>query len=276
MTGRNSLSRRTLAAGLFAGYAAAALSAEAAPVRTDAQGLVVEVVRFRSRDVMLPAYLARPDAPGRHPAVVVVNEVFGVHDYIKDVCRRLAKRGYAALAPAFFARVGDPAPLTDYGAIMKIVNAASDAQVLGDVGAALDYLAAAPFAEASRIAITGFCWGGRIVWLACERFSALKAGAAWYGQLAPGPDGAGQKLWPIDHAVELKAPVLGLYGGKDPFSDAVPAMRAAIAKAGKPGQIVVYPDAGHGFHADYRSSYVEADARDGWARMLAFFAKQGA
>ena len=269
------LSRRAVAAGFFAGYAAAAFSAEAAPIHTDANGLVVEIVKVRSGEVFIPAYLARPAAGGRHPAVIVVNEVFGIHDYIKDVCRRLAKRGFVAIAPAYFSRVGDPAPLTDYGEIMKIVDAASDPQVLGDTGAALTFLQAAAYADASKIAITGFCWGGRIVWLACERFPAIKAGVAWYGQLAPRPEDSPQKLWPIDHAAELKAPVLGLYGGQDPFSQAVPAMREAMARAGKPGAIVVYPDAGHGFHADYRSSYVEADALDGWAKMLAFFAEHG-
>jgi carboxymethylenebutenolidase len=275
MASSMTLSRRAIAAGFFAGYAAAALSADAAPIHTDEQGLVVEVVKPPSGDVRLPAYLARPAAPGRHPAVIVVNEVFGIHDYIKDVCRRLAKKGFVAIAPALFSRAGDPAPLTDYGEIMKIVNAASDPQVLGDVGATLKFLQGAPYADASKIAITGFCWGGRIVWLACERFAEIRCGAAWYGQLAPRPGDSAQKLWPIDHAAELKAPVLGLYGGQDPFSAAVPAMREALAKAGKPGALVVYPDAGHGFHADYRASYVEADARDAWARMLAFFAEHG-
>jgi carboxymethylenebutenolidase len=269
------LSRRTVAAGFFAGYAAAAFSAEAAPIHTDEQGLITEVVKLPSSDVRLPAYLARPAAGGRHPAVIVVNEVFGIHEYIKEVCRRLAKKGFVAIAPALFSRVGDPAPLTDFNAIMKIVNAAPDPQVMGDIGATLEFLKDAPYADAAKIAITGFCWGGRIVWLACERFGEVKAGAAWYGQLAPRPGDSTQKLWPIDHVAELKAPVLGLYGGLDPFSAAVPAMREALAKAGKPGAIVVYPDAGHGFHADYRASYVEADARDAWARMLTFFAAHG-
>lgn len=272
------LSRRAAAGVFFAGYAAAALSAEAEPIHTDAAGLIVETASLPAADRPIPGYLARPAAPGRHPAVIVINEVFGIHDYIKDVCRRLAKLGYVAVAPALFARAGDPAPLSDFSAIMKIVNAASDTQVLGDVAATLKFLKAQDYVDADRIAVTGFCWGGRIVWLACERFGEIKAGAAWYGPMAPNPDAPAdpRKLWPIQHAAELKAPVLGLYGGKDPLSEAAPAMRQALAKTGrKDCEIIIYPDAQHGFHADYRPSYNAAAARDGWSRMLGFFARQG-
>jgi carboxymethylenebutenolidase len=271
------LSRRAAAGVFFAGFAAAAVSAEAEPIHTDETGLIIETAALPAADRSIPGYLARPAAPGRHPVVIVVNEVFGIHDYIKDVCRRLAKRGYVAVAPAFFIRAGDPAPLTDFTAIFKIVNAASDAQVMGDVAATLTFLNSQPYVDASKIAITGFCWGGRIVWLACETFSALKAGVAWYGQLAPAVGAAVDpaKRWPIDHAGALKAPVLGLYGGQDKLTEAVPAMRAALAKAGRHDEIIVYADAGHGFHADYRPSYNAADARNGWDRMLAFFAKNG-
>ena len=159
------LSRRTVAGVFFAGYAAAAFYAEAEPIHTDEVGLAVETVTLPAPGFALPAYLARPKAGGRFPAVIVVNEVFGIHDYIKDVCRRLAKLGYVALAPAFFARAGDPAPLTDMKAVMTIVSKASDAQVLGDVGAAIKYLQASPHADDSRLAIAGFCWGGGITWL---------------------------------------------------------------------------------------------------------------
>lgn len=272
------LSRRAAAGVFFAGYAVAALSAEAEPIHTDANGLIIETVSLPAADRPIPGYLARPAAPGRHPAVIVIHEVFGIHDYIKDICRRLAKLGYVAVTPALFSRVGDPAPLSDYSAIMKIVNAASDAQVLGDVAATLKVLKSKDYVDAEKIAITGFCWGGRIVWLACERFSDIKAGVAWYGQLALDPENPNPtKLWPIQHVADLKAPVLGLYGGKDRLSDAAPAMRQALAKAGKTDtEIVVYPDAQHGFHADYRPSYNATDAKDGWTRMLAFFARHGA
>ena len=272
------LSRRGVAAVFFAGYAAAAFSAEAEPIHTDETGLITETVMLPSPDQPIPAYLARPAGPGRYPAVVVLSEIFGVHEYIKDVCRRLAKLGYVAVAPAFFIRAGDPAPLTDYPAIMKIVAQASDPQVMGDIGATLTFLKAQAYVDRHRFAVTGVCWGGGETWLACEKFPEFKAGAAWYGRLAPAPDAAPdpKRYWPIQLAADLKAPVLGLYAGQDKLSEAVPAMREALAKAGKTGtEIIVYPDAGHGFHADYRPSYNAADAKDGWARMLAFFAKRG-
>jgi carboxymethylenebutenolidase len=201
-----------------------------------------------------------------------------VHEYIKDTCRRLAKLGYVTIAPAFFVRVGDPAPLSDMSEIMKIVRQAPDPQVMGDVNAALAWLSGRPFVDGSRVAITGFCYGGGVAWLACEQFPQIKAGAAWYGKMVR-PDGAPDdpnRLWPIEHVDHLHAPVLGLYGAKDGLAAGVPAMREALAKAGKTDtEIIVYPDAGHGFHADYRPSYNAADAQDGWTRMLAFFAAHG-
>lgn len=273
------LTRRGVAAVFFSGYAAAALSAHAEPIHTDEAGLTIETVTLSPPDrFALPAYLARPSGAGHHPAVIVASEIFGVHDYIKDVCRRLAKLGYVAIAPAFFVRVGDPAPLVDMGEVMKIVHQATDPQVLGDVGAALKYLSSRPFVDASRLAVTGFCYGGGVTWLACERFPRLKAGVAWYGKMVR-PDGVADdpaRLWPIEHVAAMQAPVLGLYGGKDGLAAGVPAMREALGRAGKTdAEIVVYPDAGHGFHADYRASYNAADAADGWNRMLAFFAAHG-
>jgi carboxymethylenebutenolidase len=273
------LSRRSLAAVFFAGYAVAAFSAEAEPIHTDETGLVTETVMLPAADRPLPGYVARPAAKGRRPVVLVVSEIFGIHEYIRDTCRRLAKLGYVAVAPAFFIRAGDPAPLgmDQMTEIRRIVNAASDAQVMGDIAATLKFLKAQAYVDFSRIAVTGFCWGGRIVWLACEKFPEFKAGAAWYGQLeAADPKAAADRLYPVNLAASLHAPVLGLYAGKDPLSAGVPDMKAALAAAGKTGSdFVVYPDAGHGFHADYRPSYNEADAKDGWSRMLAHFAKNG-
>jgi carboxymethylenebutenolidase len=273
------LTRRGVAATFFSGYALAGLAADAQPIHTDEAGLVTATVTLPAADIALPAYLARPAAKGRFPAVIVASEIFGIHDYIKDVCRRFAKLGYVALAPAFFARAGDPAPLTDMVAIMKIVQTASDQQVMSDVGAALTFLKAQPFVNLHALAITGFCWGGGTTWLACESFPDFKAGVAWYGKMVR-PEGMAddpRRMWPAEMAAQLKAPVLGLYGAKDRLADGAPAMRAALAAAGKTGsEIVVYPDAGHGFHADYRASYNAADAADGWKRMLAFFAAHGA
>jgi carboxymethylenebutenolidase len=277
------LSRRGLTTAIFAGYAAAALSAEADPIVTPDTGLVTETVMLPTEGKAIRGYVARPRAAGRFPAVIVVNEVFGLHAYILDICRRLAKIGYVAIAPGFFDRAGDPAPLpmTQFQDIIKIVATATDQQVMGDVGTTLKWLDDQPYVEARKIGITGFCWGGKVVWNACETYPDFKAGVAWYGQMgpaanAPPADPAHPRLWPIEHAADLKAPVLGLYGGKDPLSLAVPAMRAALEAAGKTGtEIIVYEDAGHGFHADYRASYNEADAIDGWQRLKTFFAANG-
>jgi carboxymethylenebutenolidase len=280
------LNRRTLSALgglLFSGYAVAALAQEAEPVVTDAAGLTAGTVTYPAPDgFALPAYVARPEGEGPFPVVIVASEIFGVHDYIRDVCRRLAKQGYAAIAPAFFNRVEDPAPLADMQRIMQIVSAAGYEQVMGDIAATQDWASQQLWANSDKVGITGFCWGGKVVWQACARFAAIDAGVAWYGRLAPAPDAspaqvsAGQP-WPVDVAADLKAPVLGLYGGRDqgiPLAS-VEQMRQALARAGQTGsEIVVYDDAPHGFHADYRASYVAADAKDGWDRLTALFASK--
>ncbi|WP_288757157.1 dienelactone hydrolase family protein [uncultured Brevundimonas sp.] len=278
------LSRRAVGAlgGLmFSGYAVAALAKEAKPVTTDDAGLTTETVSYPAPDGFdLPAYVARPEGDGPFPVVVVVSEIFGVHDYIRDVCRRLAKQGYAAIAPAFFVRVEDPAPLSDMQRIMQIVSAAGYDQVMGDISATLDWASQQLWANADKVGITGFCWGGKVVWQACARFAVIDAGVAWYGRLAPAADATPEQVssgqpWPVDLAADLKAPVLGLYGGRDqgiPLAS-VERMRQALARAGQTGsEIVVYDDAPHGFHADYRASYAEADAKDGWSRLTALFA----
>lgn len=262
--------RGAVASMFFAGYALAAVAADAKPVTTPEDGLTIdEVLIANGAEKPLPAYVARPKGNGRHPCVIVVNEIFGVHAYIKDTCRRLAKLGYVAIAPEFFYRSGVNLPaLTDFNEIRKVVAQAGNDQVDGDVRAVSGWLKAQKFARGDRIGITGFCWGGAVVWRAAMVDPDIKAGVAWYGQLKP----------LIARAGELKAPVLGLYGGLDrgiPLTD-VEAMRAALKAAGKTGSdIHVYPQAQHGFHADYRPSYSEADARDGWARLLAHFKAHG-
>lgn len=269
-----------LGALFFAGYAPAGAAQEARPVTTDAEGLVTETVTYAAPDDFdLPAYVARPAGAGPFPVVIVVSEIFGVHEYIRDVCRRLAKAGYAAVAPAFFNRVEDPAPLSDMKRVQEIVAAAGYEQVMGDVAATLDWASRQPWANDEKVGITGFCWGGKVVWQAAARFAAIDAGVAWYGRLQPAADAeaaarSAGSPWPVDLADDLKAPVLGLYGGQDqgiPLSS-VEAMRAALRRAGAEGsEIVVYGDAPHGFHADYRASYRPADAADGWKRLLALF-----
>jgi len=269
------LTRRGIALALAGGYAVAGFSADAEPITTDGEGLVQSAVEIDAGDRKIPAFLARPAKSGRFPVVFVNTEIFGVHEWIKDICRRLAKAGYVAMAPDFFVRAGDPSKLTDFPAILKIVGATPDAQVTSDTKAALAFLKAQPFADMKRLGVTGFCWGGGKTWLAVERFAAFKAGVAWYGPLKPS---AYPQAAPLDLAKDLHAPVLGLYGGLDkgiPQAD-VDAMNAALKAAGKTGsKIIVYPDAQHGFLADYRPSYNAKDAADAWAKMLAHFRTYG-
>jgi carboxymethylenebutenolidase len=274
------LSRRMLGGLFFAGYAAAAVSAQAAPITTDAAGLVTGAVMIPSYDREIPAYVARPDAKGRFPVVVVVSEVFGIHEYIRDTCRRLAKLGYVAIAPDFFVRHGDPAPLTDFGAIRKIVADTTDAETRADLSATTAWLRGQAFANPRKMAITGFCWGGAVTWLACQRSKDFRCGVAWYGRLArPAAGqflGEAERQWPLELVADLKSPVLGLYAGKDqgiPLAD-VETMRAALVKHRmKNSEIIVYPEAQHGFHADYRPTYDGAAAVDGWSRMLLHFSR---
>ena len=276
------LSRRGLASLFFGGFAVAALSAEAAPIVTDAAGLAAGETTIATRNSQMPVYFARPDRRGRAPVVLVISEVFGVHEYIRDVCRRLAKSGYFAVAPDFFHRAGDPAPLTDFAEIRKLVSTATHEQVMGDIAATLSWVRAQPNADGRKIGITGFCWGGAVTWMAAARFRDFRAGVAWYGRLtAPAAGeflGDERRPWPIDVAAQLNAPVLGLYAGKDqgiPL-ESVERMRAALRAAGKRGSdIVVYPGAQHGFHADYRGVHDAVAAEDGWRRLLDHFRRNG-
>lgn len=265
-------SRRAVLAG--AGYAVFDIAANAQAITTPADGLITG---WNTLPDSLPAFVARPAAPGRHPAVVVVNEIFGVHEWIKDVCRRLARAGYVAVAPEYFHR-GDPGKslsrLTDFTAIRAIVNQAGHAQVMGDTATAIEWLAGQGFVAPGRLAITGFCWGGAVTWMACAEFRQLKAGGAWYGRLR-GEAGPENRRWPIDIADDLKAPVLGLYGGQDkgiPVAD-VEAMEAALKGSGS--RIILYAQADHGFLADYRPSHDAAAAKHAWAALLAHFRANG-
>ena len=278
-------SRRALATGgltglMFAGYAPAALAQDASPIVTDSEGLVTETITYPAPDGFdLPAYVARPEGDGPFPVVIVASEIFGVHDYIRDICRRLAKAGYAAMAPAFFVRVEDPAPLTDFSRIQEIVRQAGYEQVMGDISAGMEWLSRQLWARADKVGITGFCWGGKVVWQACARFAVIDAGVAWYGRLAPAADATPEQIaagqpWPVDLAADLKAPVLGLYGEMDrgiPLAS-VELMRQALQRVGRTdSRIDVYDGAQHGFHADYRASYKADAAADGWEKLLALF-----
>ena len=275
---RLELSRRGFAVTtLAAGFAAAISPVGAATITTGNEGLTAGEVQVPVSDGAIPAYRAMPDSGGRFPTVLVVQEIFGVHEHIKDICRRFAKLGYFAIAPALYAREGDVSQMTNVKEIVaKVASKVPDAQAMSDLDAAVAWADGTGKADTARLGITGFCWGGRIVWLYAEHNDNLKAAVAWYGRLAGEPT-ALQPKNPIDLVDQLHAPVLGLYGGADPGNpiSSIDAMKAAVAKAGKTAEFVVYPDAPHAFFADYRSSYREGPAEDGWQRCLAWFKAHG-
>ena len=261
------------------GYAAAAapLMAQTA-LTTPADGLDAGTVHYEVNGFQVPAYRAAPAGKTGLPVVLVIQEIFGVHAYIADVCRRLARAGYLAIAPELYARQGNPAQYSDISQLMaELVAKVPDAQVVADLDGAVAW-ASAHGGDAARVAITGFCWGGRITWLYAAH-GPVKAGVAWYGRLVGQPSALTPKH-PVDITPILKAPVLGLYGEKDggiPL-DTVDRMKAALASgsaAARASQFVVDPDAPHAFHADYRPSYRQGPAEDGWTQALAWFKAQG-
>ena len=272
------LSRRGFAiTSLAVGFAAAAGPVHAEVIHTDSNGLTAGPVSVPVADGKIPAYRAKPDRGTNFPVVLVVQEIFGVHEHIKDLCRRFAKLGYYAIAPSLYARYGDPSKYTDiHKLIDEVVLKVPDSEVLSDLDSTVAY-ASGDSGDTTRLALTGFCWGGRIAWLYAAHSDKLKAAAAWYGKLR-GEPGKLRTHFGIDLAPMLKAPVVGFYGGEDPgnpVSD-VEMMRAALAKAGKKeSHVYLYMDAKHGFNADYRTSYNEKDAKDAWAKMLAFFKANG-
>lgn len=270
--------RRVLATGLASGFALSThpISATTA-ISTPAEGMTAGEISIPSGELAIPAYRAMPASSGPFPVVLVVQEIFGVHEHIKDVCRRLAKEGYLAIAMEMFVRQGDVSKLTSIDEIRPIVATVPDEQVMSDLDAAIAFARSEGKGDTARLGITGFCWGGRIAWLYAAHNPALKAGVAWYGRLAGTPTKETPQH-PLDVAAGLYAPVLGLYGGDDqgiPL-DTVEDMRKRLSAAGKASEIVVYPDAPHAFHADYRPSYREAPAKDGWQRMLKWFRQHGA
>jgi carboxymethylenebutenolidase len=280
-TGDSGPSRRTaLKAALGVGYAAAAapIMAQTA-IRTSSEGLTAGPMSFEVNGFKVPAYRAAPAGKTGLPVVLVVQEIFGVHEYIQDTARRFARAGYLAIAPDLYARQGDAGSYTEIPRLMsELVAKVPDAQVMADLDGALKW-AAANGGDVNKAAVTGFCWGGRITWLYAAH-APVKAGVAWYGRLV----GNASELTPrhpVDVAASLKAPVLGLYGAADtgiPL-DTVDKMKAALA-AGSPAarasQFVVYPDAPHAFHADYRPSFRPGPAEDGWKRALDWFKANGA
>ena len=267
---------------LGVGFVVASDPVMAAAIEPDVKGLKAGEQMIPIGNFQLPAYVSRPEnAKGNLPIIIVVSEIFGVHEYIADVTRRFAKLGYLAIAPEFFTRAGDP---NTYGTIAEIqaniVAKTPDAQVLNDLQAALVW-AGKNGGDLKRVGVTGFCWGGRITWLSAT-LPQVKAGVAWYGRVI-GEKTENSPRHPVDLAADLKAPVLGLYGGADTgiSLESVEQMRAALAQAApknpaaKASLIEVYPDTPHAFHADYRATYREGPAKDGWEKCLAWFKKMG-
>ena len=269
--------REFLKVALGTGFAAATLPVAAQSViKTDTTGLTAGTVNLSVNGQTVPVYRAQPEGKSNLPVILVISEIFGVHEHIADVARRFAKQGYLALAPELFVRQGDPSKISDIATLMKdIISRTPDAQVMGDLDACVAW-AAKNGGNVDKLGITGFCWGGRITWMYSSHNPKVKAGVAWYGRLQ-GDATANTPKHPVDIAPTLTVPVLGLYGAKDtgiPL-DTVEKMKAALAKGSSKSEFVVYPDAGHAFHADYRPSYNEKDAKDGWTRALAWFKTHG-
>lgn len=268
--------RQLLLGGAAAGFALAVRPVAASTVTTSTQGLTAGWVSVPAADGAVKAYRARPAKGSGFPVVLVVQEIFGVHAYIQDVCRRLAQLGYLAIAPSLFDRQGDVTRLPDIAAILPLVATVPDAQVMADLDATAAWVAASGEGDVARLGITGFCWGGRITWLYAAHNPKLKAGVAWYGRLV-GTASERQPLFPIDVVSKLKAPVLGLYAGQDDGipMESVQKMQAALKAAGSPSRIEVFPGVPHGFHADYRPTYREAAAAAGWTQMRTWFRANG-
>ena len=261
---------------LTAGFAIAVQPISAKTITTSSRGLVAGEVKIPVSDGTIPAYRAQPAIGSNFPVILVIQEIFGVHAYIQDVCRRLAKLGYLAIAPEMFYRQGDVSKLTEIAQIRQIVSKVPDAQVLSDLDATVAWAGKSSKGDTQKLGITGFCWGGRITWLYAAHNYNVKAGVAWYGRLV-GESTTLTPKHPVDIAKNLQVPVLGLYGGKDTgiSLDTVEQMRDRLTGCSTNSEIIVCPEAPHAFHADYRPSYRQTDAEDGWKRLQEWFKKNG-
>jgi carboxymethylenebutenolidase len=261
---------------LAVGFALAVRPLGAEMIMTEAADLIAGEVKIPTRDGEMPAYRAMPSQGRSFPVVLVVQEIFGVHEHIKDVCRRLAKLGYLAVAPELYARQGDVSKLSEIDEIRKVVARVPDLQVMADLDATVAWVKSIGHGSIEKLGITGFCWGGRIVWLYAAHSRQLKAGVAWYGRLVGSPSEL-QPKHPLDVAANMNAPVLGLYGGSDqgiPL-DTVERMQTTLKAANSASKIIVYPDTPHAFFADYRPSYRKQQAEDGWKRLQEWFKQHG-
>ena len=266
---------------LAAGFALAVRPVTAQTITTSTEGLVAGEITMAVTGGRIPAYRAMPATGKSFPVVLVVQEIFGVHEHIKDICRRFAKLGYFAIAPEMYARQGDVSKIDGVQKIIsEVVSKVPDTQVMADLDSAVEYAASTKKCNINKLAITGFCWGGRITWMYAAHNPKLKAGAAWYGRLTASTNAPTNPMTPqqpIDVVADLHAPVLGLYGGKDtgiPL-DSIEKMREALKANKKTANIIVYPDAQHGFNADYRPSYSKVDSEAAWKELLNWFKKYG-
>jgi carboxymethylenebutenolidase len=275
----SNLSRRQfiIASTITAGFAIATQPITATVINTDSTGLISGPVQIPVSDGEIPAYRAMPATGTNFPIILVIQEIFGVHAYIQDVCRRLAKQGYLAIAPALFTRQGDVSQLTDIPTIFsQVVSKVPDQQVMADLDATVNWAVKSSNGNGDKLGITGYCWGGRITWLYAAHNPQVKAGVAWYG-LLNGERKALTPKQPVDIASSLTVPVLGLYAGKDDYipNDQVLEMEKQLKMGNSGSEIIVYPDLPHGFHADYRPTYRQMEAKEAWAKLLAWFKKHG-
>jgi carboxymethylenebutenolidase len=259
---------------LTAGFAIAVQPISAKVITTDKKGIVAGEIKIPVKGGTIPAYRARPTLGQDFPVILVIQEIFGVHSYIQDVCRRLAKLGYLAIAPEMFYRQGDVSKLTDIADIRKVVSQVPDAQVMSDLDATVAWAIKSAKADPNKLGITGFCWGGRVTWLYSAHNPQVKAGVAWYGRLV-GESTALTPKHPVDIAANLQTPVLGLYGGQDTGIPLETVKQMQERLQGGSSEFVIYPEAPHAFHADYRPSYRQTEAEDGWKRLQEWFQKNG-
>ncbi len=275
MSRRQFLARLSAAGVAVAGFAIASKAVAGEIIKTPSDGLKIVDAKVESAGFRLPIYEAQPADDGKYPVVIVIPEIWGMHEYIKDVVRRFAMRGFLAITFEPYARTGGVLSLPDQQAVLKVANAVPDAQVMADLNAIVAYAKKLPEARADRIGVTGFCRGGLYTLLFAAQSSDVKAAVPWYGEIKPAKAAGIRTAGPLDLAAQIQAPVLGLYGEADqgiPVAD-VKEMESALKAAGKTAEFVLYPDAPHAFHADYRPSYRETAATDAWARCLAWFKK---
>jgi carboxymethylenebutenolidase len=273
MSRRQFLARMSAAGVTVAGFAIASKAVAGEIIQTPADGLNVTDGHVDSAGFRVPIYTARPEGAGKYPVVIVIPEIWGMHEYIQDVVRRFARRGFLAVTFEPYARTGGVLHIEDREALLKVVNAVPDAQVMADLGAIVAYAKKLPEARADRIGVTGFCRGGLYTFLFAAQSADVKAAVPWYGQIKPAKTAGVRTVGPLNVVAQIQAPLLGLYGEADqgiPVAD-IREMEAALKAAGKTAEFVIYPDAPHAFHADYRPSYRENAAKDAWARCLAWF-----